>query len=273
MIMTILSHITAVRILFVIGITLTVLPIFFYKVILKGEGKFGKMLPKIITLGVVMCLPMIYYFYLDIRYDVSEFTENDKLYLAAENKNQKAAVKFIAQGADPAGETRYGMSAVYRSAMLDDAEMLKIYLEKGVDPNHTGGEGITLIAVACRNGNNEMAAMLLEAGADPDYRSDIFVPALHYAAANDKDYNAELVRMLIEAGADPASVAYRRGKTMLPYRYYFDEYYDDDDITAEDEANFAEIKDMLYKPYITWLNEKMVSENERNKAENEEAIS
>lgn len=261
MILTILSHMTAVRILFAIGITFTVLPIFFYRIVLKGSAKFKKWLPRIIVPACILCLPMIYYFYLDIRYEVSEFTLNDKLYLAAENRNISAARTLIDDGADPEGENRYGRSAIYRAVMLDDTQMLELYLEMGADPNYTGSEDITLLSVACRNQCNEAVKMLLASGADPDYRTDLFVPALHYAAANDKDYNAELAEMLVNAGADTDSAAVREGKVMLPYRYYFDEYTEDEDITEEDEANFQRIKDILYRPYIEWLMDKMTAEN------------
>lgn len=266
MILTILSHLAAVKILFVIGITLIVLPIIFYKLVLKGNELIKKWMPKAITLGIIFCLPMIYYVYIDIRYDASDFSLNDKLYLAAENKNYDAAKRFIEDGAVSDEKTRYGRSAIYRSVMLDDTEMVRLFVESGADVNYTNGENKTLLAIACENQCNENVRLLLNAGAEPDYRSGELVPALHYAAANDKGYNSELIRMLIDAGADPASIAYRDGKAMLAYRYYFDRRYEDDDITPEEEQAYGEIYDMLYDPYIDWLVEKMTAENEMAKA-------
>ncbi|MBQ7783830.1 MAG: hypothetical protein IJ368_07660, partial [Oscillospiraceae bacterium] len=80
MILTILSHITAVRILFIIGITVIVVPIFLYK--LLKISAFRKIMGWMISAGILMCVPMIYFCYLDIRYEVGDFSLNDKLYLA-----------------------------------------------------------------------------------------------------------------------------------------------------------------------------------------------
>lgn len=261
MILTVLSHMTTVRVLFVIGITAIVVPIFFYKLSKTKKDSFKKLMNAAIPIGIIACLPMIYYFYADIRYDAGDFSVNDKLYLAAENKNLKAAEKFIAEGGDPWGENRYKLPAVYRAVMLDDTDMLKLFLKSGDDPNYTCGETITLLSVAAKNQCIKNVEILLQAGADPDYLPDFYVPALHYAAQNDSGYNSELVAMLLNAGADPASTAMVDGKVMLPYRYYYDRRKYDYDITPEEEESYERIKDMLYKPYIDWLVEKMTSEN------------
>ncbi len=260
MVLTVLTHIALVRILFVIGITLTVLPIFFYKLILKGK-KYTKAASWATAIGVVCCIPMLYYFYADIRYGVGDFSNNDKLYLAAENKNIDAAEFFVSEGADPQGENRYGRSAIYRAVELDNTQMVRLFLNNGCDPNYTAEEKVTLLGIACRNQSMDNVRMLLEAGAKPDYNIDSYVPAIHYACAYDEGYNAELIALLLEYGADPASKSYRNGKVMLPFRYYFDRHYDDDELTDEDELNYAKIEEMLYEPYIEWLNEKLIAEN------------
>ena len=274
MILTILTHITAVVVLGVVGITLTVVPIFLYNVNKKAEKKnavFGKVLGWLIFAGILCCLPGIYYIYLNIRYDVGSFSDTDILYLAAENNNIKAAENLIKRGAAPDGSNRYGRTAIYRAVMLDDSEMVKLFLESGSDPNTA--EDMTLLAVACKNQCNENVSLLLSAGADPDYRTDLFVPALHYAASYDDDFNAELVDMLLGAGADPASSAFREGKEMLPFRYYFDEYIAiKDSIEPEQLARYEQIREQLYTPYIEWLKVKMETDNER-RAEYEQAIS
>lgn len=266
MILTILSHIAAVRILFIIGITAIVLPIFLYK---AGKGKLaalGKALKWTAAAGIIMCLPMVYYFYLDIRYQVGDFSVNDKLYLAAENKNHSAAHTLLSEGGEPDGENRYGRTALYRAVMLDDTEMVELLLESGADPDHTGNERLTPLGRAAENGCTENVRLLLAAGADPDYMTDKYPSALSCAAAYDENYNSELVRLLIDAGADPASQSVQGGKIMLPYRYYYDRHKaDEGTITEEEEQRYVEISDMLYEPYIKWLKTKMESENERMK--------
>ncbi len=263
MILTILSHITAVRILFIIGITAIVLPIFLYRAS-RGKAAFaGRIRIWTAAAGVIMCLPMIYYIYLDIRYDVGDFSVNDKLYLAAENKNHSAARTLLSEGGEADGVNRYGRTALYRAVMLDDTEMVGLFLECGADPNLAGEERVTPLGRAAQNGCTENVRLLLDAGADPDYMTDKYPSALNCAAAYDEDYNAELVRLLINAGADPAAQSVRNGKIMLPYRYYYDRHKAAEDITDEEEQRYSEISDMLYEPYIKWLKEKMESENER----------
>lgn len=263
MILTLLSHVTAVRILFAIGIAVTALPIFFYKMSkTKGDG-LRKLRNISVLLGIAMCLPMAVYIYADIRYDLRDFSENDRLYLAAENKNRTAAAEFMEKGADPCGDNRYGKTAIARSAELDDVEMMKLFLESGADPNSPAGEHKTILGAAAENNSLEMTELLLSAGAVPDYEQEKYIPALHFAAANDKEYSADLVELLVNAGADPASKAVQNGKVMLPYRYYYDFHKADEDITEEEEARFQRIKDILYEPYMEWLKEKMTAENER----------
>ncbi len=211
-----------------------------------------------------MCVPMIYFCYLDIRYEVGDFSLNDKLYLAVENNNIAAAEEFVSEGAEPCGENRYGLAAAYRAVMLDQTDMVQLFMENGADPNYTGRESITMLAIAARNQCNENARILLSYGADPNYKIEWFVPALHYAAAYDEDYNYELVEMLVNAGADPASESMSEGKIMLPYRYYYNEHKTDEDISAAEEERFQKIKDILYRPYIDWLKIKLESENERS---------
>lgn len=267
MILTLLSHVTAVRILFAIGIAVTALPIFFYKMSkTKGDG-LRKLRNVSVLLGIAMCLPMAVYVYADIRYDLRDFSENDRLYLAAENKNLSAAKEFIEKGADPCGENRYGKTAITRSAELDDIPMVRLFLENGADPNSPAGAHKTILGVAAENHSLEMTELLLEAGAVPDYEPENYIPALHLAASTDKEYSAELVELLVNAGADPASKAIREGKVMLPYRYYYDFHKEDEDITEEEEVRFQRIKDILYEPYMDWLKEKMTAENERLSAD------
>lgn len=263
MILTLLSHVTAVRILFAIGIAVTALPIFLYKISkTKGDG-LRKVRNWSIFAGILMCIPMIIFIYADIRYDLDDFSLNDRLYLAAENKNFSAAREFMEQGAEPDGENRYGKTAVARCAERDDVEMMELFLENGAYPNSAAGEQKTILGAAAENHSAEMVKLLLDAGADPDFGKGEFVPALHLCAANDKEYSADIVEMLVSAGADPASEAMRDGKVMLPYRYYYDFHKEDEDITEEEEARFQRIKDVLYKPYIEWLKVKMTTENER----------
>ena len=262
MVLTVLSHITAVRIMFAIGIAVTALPIFLYKMSkTKGDG-LRKLRNYAAVLGIAMCLPMVYYIYADIRYDLGNFSMNDKLYLAAENKNLGAAKQFLEDGSVPDGDNRYGKTAIARAVELDDVQMTRLFLEWGADPNSPCGEEKTLLGEAAGNLCAENVELLLSMGASPDYRTDLYIPAIHFAAVNDKEYSADIIEMLVKGGADPASKAVVNGKVMLPYRYYHDVHKDDHDITEEEEERFQRISDLLYRPYIEWLNEKMTSGNE-----------
>jgi ankyrin repeat protein len=263
MILTLLSHLTAVRILFAIGIAATALPIFLYKISKTKSNGLRKFRNYSIFAGILMCIPMLIFIYEDIRYDLRDFSLNDRLYLAAENTNLSAAKKFIKQGAEPDGDNRYGKTAAARCAEKDDTDMMELFLENGADPNSDAGEQRTLLGVAAENLSAEMTELLLSAGADPDYGEGEFVPALHLAAANDTKYSADIVEMLVNAGADPASEAVMNGKVMLPYRYYYDFHKEDDDITEAEESRFERISNVLYEPYIEWLKVKMTAENER----------
>lgn len=276
MILTILSHMDIVTILFVIGITLIVVPIFLYKIVMKNNEKLKAKIPLAVTLAIVCCIPMLYYFYLDIRYNVSEFTMNDKLYLAVENYNLSAAESLLNDGADPTGDNRYGRVAMYRAVMLGEDDMVELLLKGGGDPNYTGNETVTMLGEACKNQDCEAAEVLIRYGADPDLMSDKYVPALHYAAIYDDGFNTKLIGILVDGGADPASISYRGNKKMLPFRYYFDRYvdevYSEGGISPEDEKKYLEIKEMLYRPYIDWLMDKMINENIERK-NNSETVS
>lgn len=263
MILTLLSHVTAVRILFAIGIAVTALPIFLYKLSNTKREWLRRLRNFSVFAGIVMCLPMVIYIYSDIRYSLRDFSVNDMLYLAAENKNLAAARTFIEEGAVPDGENRYGKTAIARAVELDDISMTRLFLENGADPNSPAGGQKTILGAAAENHSAEMAELLLSMGADPDHRPESYVPALHLAASGDKDYSADIVEMLVDSGADPASSAVVNGKVMLPYRYYYDIHKEDEDITEEEEARFQRIKNILYEPYIIWLKEKMTAENER----------
>ncbi|MCI7767732.1 MAG: ankyrin repeat domain-containing protein [Oscillospiraceae bacterium] len=228
----------------------------------KGDG-LRKLRNISVLAGIIMCLPMAVYVYADIRYDLKNFSANDRLYLAAENRNISAAREFIEDGAVPDGDNRYGKTAITRAVELDDVPMVRLFLENGADPNSAAGGQKTLLGAAAENHSFEMTELLLSMGAIPDYCPDSFIPALHLLAANDEDYSADIVEMLVSAGADPSSKAVMNGKVMLPYRYYYDIHKEDEDITEEEEARFQRIKDILYEPYITWLKDKMTAENER----------
>lgn len=282
MMLTIITHLAAVIILFAIGITLTVVPIFFYKTVLKNnaakKASLGKHMAKLIVPGIILCTPMIYYGYLEIRYHISSFTAEDKLFLAAERNDYKIAAKLIDDGADPSAMCRYGISPIYRAVMADDYEAVRLYLESGADPNFTGDYDITLLGTACSQQENDIAQLLITFGADPDHCPAVFIPALHYAAMYDEGFNADLVEMLIKAGADPSSRVRRYGKEMLPFRYYFDRFEEkvfNETVTDEERAGFARIGQMLYEPYADRLGERVEDIRERleSKENNAEEVS
>ena len=167
MILTLLSHVTAVRILFAIGIAVTALPIFLYKISkTKGDG-LRKVRNWSIFAGILMCIPMIIFIYADIRYDLDDFSLNDRLYLAAENKNFSAAREFMEQGAEPDGENRYGKTAVARCAERDDVEMMELFLENGdflTNELDTIIRHLTEYRQAIAEGDRERLVSLLDEG-------------------------------------------------------------------------------------------------------------
>ncbi|MGN1089920.1 MAG: ankyrin repeat domain-containing protein, partial [Huintestinicola sp.] len=181
-----------------------------------------------------------------------------------------AAKKLMEMGADPADNCRYGISPIYRAVMEKNSEALEMYLAAGADPNYTGECNITLLGTACADGSEDIAKILLDAGADPNYGPYAYIPALHYAAMNDKGFNYSLVKLLIENGADPSARIYDHGKEMLPFRYYFDRFSDavlHGTITEAEREDFARISELLYEPYADRLVERV--ENIRGKKEDE----
>lgn len=252
MILTILSHIGTVRVLFAIGIALTVLPIFFYIAKIK-VGALKKAFPFSICAGIVMIIPMLCYFYNDLMYDVSEFTDADLLYLAVENSNTNVAYTLLKNGADPNGSTRYGVHPLYRAVVLDNAELVRLMLESGGDPNDTGDEDMTMLSAAACNQSCEVAKLLTAAGADGNYMPEKYVSPLHYAGMYDESYNADLVDILIVAGADPSAPAVSEGRVTLPYRWFFDEYTADEDLSEQEQLRYARICERLKPAYLEWL--------------------
>ncbi|GAA4955266.1 ankyrin repeat protein [Nonomuraea thailandensis] len=94
-------------------------------------------------------------------------------------------------------------TALYLAAVQGHAEVVRKLLAAGADPDRESegdGEGLPLCAAACW-GHLDTVNALLDAGADPDRpEAPGAMPALHWAAANDR---VAVARALLGRGADP----------------------------------------------------------------------
>ena len=257
--LSLLTHLTEVRVLFIIGIVLTVLPIIFFILRKKTKIDYPKILTTsagvMIVLGIVCFIPSIYYLYLDSEYDIGKYTSSDILYIAAESENSAAVEKMLDRGANPSEKTRFGKTAFFNSVEKGDYESVKIMAEHGADVNGPGKNGYTPLGIACRNGDTLMAQILLTRGADPDYKPDKYVSALTCAAAFDKGYNFELIDLLCAAGADKKATSRdSRGVKMVPFKYYFHKTIGVE-LSPEDKEAYDKIEELLGDAYSEWVME------------------
>jgi ankyrin repeat protein len=152
---------------------------------------------------------------------------------AAEQGDRAAALRLLAQGADPNTPGPDGTTAVMWAAANDDAELVRALvkagakvtaknhfgttalteaaiigstavvdalLDAGADPNTTNPEGETPLMAVARSGNVDAARRLLEAGADVNAKENWGgQSALMWAAAQGQ---AEMVKLLASRGAD-----------------------------------------------------------------------
>lgn len=256
--LTLLTHLSAVRVLFFIGIAYIAVPIIFY--LLKA---FKKIKPKkaalrlagiILAVGIVLEIPSLYYLYLDGEYNISEYNNSDILYIAAEAGDLKAVKTMLKKGADPSEITRFGNTAFYCAADGGNIDSVKLMLEYGADVDLTGGK-YTPLAAACKNGDGVMAYELIRAGADPDYCPDKYPSALSCAAAFDDGYNYELIKLLCDAGANTSAVSRdSSGRRWLPFKYYFHKAWQTE-LTPEEQNNYEKIAELLEQSYRDWVME------------------
>lgn len=254
--LTLLMHLSAVRVLFFVGITLVVLPIIFY--ILKAKKKLR---PKkaaertagaALGVGIALCIPFLYGVYLDVKFGVFDYTDEDILYVAAGSKDHNAVRTILERGANPSVNTRFKDCAFAESVRNGDVESVKLMLANGAEVNNSFGQ-FTPLGIACMNGDTDMAALLIERGADPDYKPNMYISALTCAAAFDEGYNAELIELLCSSGADRKAVSVSdEGRLMVPFKYYFVKA-KNLTLAPDEQAAYDRIAELLEKSYREWV--------------------
>ena len=251
-----ITHLTAVRVLFIIGIVLVVLPIIFFilrKKLKIRSKKISAAAGGSIAAGFVCLIMPAYWLYLDIRYDIGDYTQSDILFIASDCMNSHQVERMLRKGADPSKITRFGKSSFYNSVDKQDIESAKLMLKNGADPNGSGTKYFTPLNAACRNADLDMVRLLLTSGADPDYRPDKYVSALSCAAAYDEGYNYDLINLLCAAGANRQAVSIdSSGKVMLPFKYYFHKTVGQE-LTPEERGAYDDIAALLEEPYREWV--------------------
>ena len=254
--LTLLTHLSSVKVLLAVGITFIVLPIIFY--IIRKKAKLNPMqsinnaVGFMLFLGIVVILPSFYYVYLDRKFDIGDYSKADILYVAAQNDELGAVKRMLKQGANPSEPTRFGECSFYSAADRGDVEMAQLMLDHGADVNFAEGDK-TPLGAACRRGYTETARFLLENGADPDYMPEKYISALNCAASGDEGYDYRLIELLCSYGADPASVCIDSdGRKMLPFKFYFDKSWDKT-LTNDEQEAYDRIAALLERPYVEWV--------------------
>ena len=88
-------------------------------------------------------------------------------------------------------------------AAYDDAENLRLLIDKGLDVNAQYQHGVTLLHIAARDGSIDVVRLLLSEGAALEVKDNNGDTALFNAAGTDR---LEIVKLLLQAGAEPNTV-------------------------------------------------------------------
>ena len=113
----------------------------------------------------------------------------------------EACRELIGFGADPNGfpEGRGVTVPLIHAVVLDNTELMKMFIEAGVDINKSNQLDETALIWAARLDKEATVKLLLEAGADPNIRDHMDNSAFYHAAGNAR---ADMLRDLMSAGAD-----------------------------------------------------------------------
>ena len=118
---------------------------------------------------------------------------------AAERGDRAAALRLIAQGADPNAAGPDGTTPVMWAAANDDVELVRALIEAGARVGAKNQFGTSAITEAAIIGSAPILDALLKAGADPNTRNpEGETPLMAVARAG----KVEAARVLVEAGAD-----------------------------------------------------------------------
>lgn len=136
---------------------------------------------------------------------------DQKLEIALQRSNFKAAQSALREGADPRGRGPNPMRPLHvaaarlrfeNSAEFDRQaiELIELLLSLGALVDELSPDRATPLIYAATANQPERAQILLKAGANPNHRDTAGLRPLDYAAFSD---NAQLALHLLNAGADP----------------------------------------------------------------------
>jgi ankyrin repeat protein len=119
---------------------------------------------------------------------------------AASNDDVELVRALIKAGANVKAVNRFGTSAIAEAAIIGSAPIVDALLKAGADPNFKNPEGETPLMAAARSGKVDAAKLLLDAGADVNAKEGWGgQSAIMWAAAQSQ---AEMVKLLASRGAD-----------------------------------------------------------------------
>jgi ankyrin repeat protein len=119
---------------------------------------------------------------------------------AASNDDVELVRALIRAGATVTPRNQFGTSAITEAAIVGSAPIIDVLLKAGADPNTKNPEGETPLMAVARSGKVDAARLLLEARADVDARESWGgQSALMWAAAQRQP---AMVRLLVSRGAD-----------------------------------------------------------------------
>ncbi len=135
-----------------------------------------------------------------------------RLVNAAEERNAKAALALLKQGADPKSAQPDGATALHWAAHWNEVALAKALMAGGANVNAANDYGVTPLHLAATNGSLEMTEALLTAGADARSALPSGETVLMTAT---RGGNAAVVIRLLKAGADPNVAQLSKGQTAL----------------------------------------------------------
>lgn len=116
------------------------------------------------------------------------------LYRAAWSDHADIAMHLLEHGALVDQVNDSGETALVIAAFFGYPNVVKVLLERKADVNREANDGETALSAAVARGQTEVVKLLLKAGADPDKENVLYSAALRG--------HTDISRMLIENGAD-----------------------------------------------------------------------
>lgn len=147
----------------------------------------------------------------------ASFNINRLLMTAVSNRKEMATKVLLVAGANINHHEEETQNTPLLTAVLkDDAEMMKLLLERGANPNASNKDGFTPLHLSVRSKSQgiSMVKMLLEAGASPRMRDTQGLIPLEYFPASHYPEIHQLLRSAdeeIELRLQAASTALKTG--------------------------------------------------------------